>query len=93
MFSCLSDKNTSASKKRGILSSLGYKHQLIDQKFNVVAEKPLLAIQEAAFEAQSISERLETHKGVDKQQYLTNLYANSSTMWKCRRRSRIHKID
>jgi len=58
------------------------KHLLIGQKVIIIAEKPLLAIQEVVSEVQSISKQLETTKYVDKKGHLRHLYDKNPMMWK-----------
>ena len=52
-------QNGTLQKKKEILTCLGSNLSLINGKLNIELQKPLLAIQKAAFEVKMVSERLE----------------------------------
>ncbi len=67
-------------KKRIILSTIGWNHLLKDRKLILRAEKPLLVIQEAAFAAKSISDRLEPPKNKALQRRIREKYSQNPTL-------------
>lgn len=69
-----------SSKKKKILTSLGYNHLLRDKMLDIQTEKPIIAIKDAAILAKSIYPRLEPPKSVEKQQQIKEKYGRSPLM-------------
>ena len=77
-------QNGDIVKRREIMTALGTEHILKDRHIYIQTEKPLLVLKEMVSENSHIRGSLEPPKDIGNKEYLNEMYAKSSLMWRWR---------